>query len=132
MRAILCKELGPANTLVIDDIPSPEPGKGQVKVRVKAAGLNFPDTLIIEGKYQIKPELPFSPGGEMAGEVLAVGDGIRTDIQGALGEGIDALFITGGLARGETGTSGQPDPEKLAAYLDEAQLSARWSIGYLR
>ncbi len=64
--------------------------------------------------------------------VLAVGDGIRTDIQGALGEGIDALFITGGLARGETGTSGQPDPEKLAAYLDEAQLSARWSIGYLR
>ena len=45
---------------------------------------------------------------------------------------IDALFITGGLARGETGTSGQPDPEKLAAYLDEAQLSARWSIGYLR
>jgi NADPH:quinone reductase-like Zn-dependent oxidoreductase len=77
MRAILCKELGPANTLVIDDIPSPEPGKGQVKVRVKAAGLNFPDTLIIEGKYQIKPELPFSPGGEMAGEVLAVGDGVQ-------------------------------------------------------
>ena len=77
MRAILCKELGPANTLVIDDIPSPEPGKGQVKVRVKAAGLNFPDTLIIEGKYQIKPELPFSPGGEMAGEVLAVGEGVQ-------------------------------------------------------
>ena len=77
MRAILCKELGPANTLVIDDIPSPEPGKGQVKVRVKAAGLNFPDTLIIEGKYQIKPELPFSPGGEMAGEVIEVGDGVQ-------------------------------------------------------
>ena len=77
MRAILCKELGPANTLVIDDIPSPEPGKGQVKVRVKAAGLNFPDPLIIEGKYQIKPELPFSPGGEMAGEVLAVGEGVQ-------------------------------------------------------
>ncbi len=77
MRAILCKELGPANTLVIDDIPSPEPGRGQVKVRVKAAGLNFPDTLIIEGKYQIKPELPFSPGGEMAGEVLAVGEGVQ-------------------------------------------------------
>ncbi|MCK5887627.1 MAG: alcohol dehydrogenase catalytic domain-containing protein, partial [Alcanivorax sp.] len=77
MRAILCKELGPANTLVIDDIPSPEPGKGQVKVRVKAAGLNFPDTLIIEGKYQIKPELPFSPGGEMAGEVIAVGEGVQ-------------------------------------------------------
>ncbi len=67
------QELGPANTLVIEDIASPAPGKGEV--RVKAAGLNFPDTLIIEGKYQIKPELPFSPGGEMAGEVLEVGDG---------------------------------------------------------
>lgn len=77
MRAILCKELGPANTLVIEDIASPSPGKGEVKVRVKAAGLNFPDTLIIEGKYQIKPELPFSPGGEMAGEVLEVGDGVK-------------------------------------------------------
>ncbi|KZY35811.1 NADPH:quinone oxidoreductase [Alcanivorax sp. HI0044] len=77
MRAILCKELGPANTLVIEDIASPAPGKGEVKVRVKAAGLNFPDTLIIEGKYQIKPELPFSPGGEMAGEVLEVGDGVK-------------------------------------------------------
>ena len=77
MRAILCKELGPADKLVIDDIPSPEAGKGQVKVKVKAAGLNFPDTLIIEGKYQIKPELPFSPGGEMAGEVIAVGAGVQ-------------------------------------------------------
>ena len=74
MRAILCKEYGPAEKLVIEDIESPEPTGSQVKVKVKAAGLNFPDTLIIEGKYQIKPEMPFSPGGEMAGEVLAVGD----------------------------------------------------------
>ncbi|GGY75485.1 NADPH:quinone oxidoreductase family protein [Marinobacter zhanjiangensis] len=74
MRAILCKEYGPAEKLVIEDIECPEPTGGQVKVRVKAAGLNFPDTLIIEGKYQIKPEMPFSPGGEMAGEVIAVGD----------------------------------------------------------
>ncbi len=77
MRAILCKELGPADKLVIEDVASPEPGKGQVKIKVKAAGLNFPDTLIIEGKYQIKPELPFSPGGEMAGEVVAVGEGVK-------------------------------------------------------
>ena len=77
MRAILCKELGPADKLVMEDIASPEPGKGQVKIKVKAAGLNFPDTLIIEGKYQIKPALPFSPGGEMAGEVIAVGEGVK-------------------------------------------------------
>jgi len=74
MRAILCKEYGPAETLVIEDIPSPEVKGRGVKVRVKAAGLNFPDTLIIEGKYQLKPTMPFSPGGEMSGEVIEVGD----------------------------------------------------------
>lgn len=74
MRAILCKEYGPANTLVIEDVPSPEVKGRGVKVRVKAAGLNFPDTLIIEGKYQLKPSMPFSPGGEMSGEVMEVGE----------------------------------------------------------
>lgn len=74
MKAILCKEYGPADKLVIEDVPSPEAKGRGVKVRVKAAGLNFPDTLIIEGKYQLKPNMPFSPGGEMAGEVVAVGD----------------------------------------------------------
>jgi len=74
MRAILCKEFGPAEKLVIEDIESPAVKGSGVKIRVKAAGLNFPDTLIIEGKYQLKPTMPFSPGGEMAGEVLEVGD----------------------------------------------------------
>jgi NADPH:quinone reductase-like Zn-dependent oxidoreductase len=74
MRAILCKEYGPAETLVIEDVPSPEVKGRGVKVRVKAAGLNFPDTLIIEGKYQLKPAMPFSPGGEMSGEVIEVGE----------------------------------------------------------
>ncbi|WP_148863512.1 NADPH:quinone oxidoreductase family protein [Marinobacter fonticola] len=74
MRAILCKEYGPADTLVIEDVNSPDAKGSGVKVRVKAAGLNFPDTLIIEGKYQLKPSMPFSPGGEMAGEVLDVGE----------------------------------------------------------
>lgn len=74
MKAILCKEHGPAETLVIEEVPSPEAEGRGVKVRVKAAGLNFPDTLIIQGKYQLKPTMPFSPGGEMSGEVIAVGD----------------------------------------------------------
>jgi len=74
MKAILCKEYGPADKLVIEDVPSPEVKGRGVKVRVKAAGLNFPDTLIIENKYQFKPPLPFSPGGEMAGEVIEVGE----------------------------------------------------------
>lgn len=74
MRAILCKEYGPADKLVIEDIASPVAKGHGVKVRVKAAGLNFPDTLIIEGKYQLKPTMPFSPGGEMSGEVIEVGE----------------------------------------------------------
>lgn len=74
MKAILCKEYGPADTLVIEEVASPEVKGRGVKVRVKAAGLNFPDTLIIENKYQLKPNLPFSPGGEMAGEVIEVGE----------------------------------------------------------
>lgn len=74
MKAILCKAYGPADSLVIEDVPAPEPREREVKVKVRAAGLNFPDTLIIEGKYQLKPPLPFSPGSEMAGEVIAVGE----------------------------------------------------------
>ncbi|PAV25923.1 NADPH:quinone oxidoreductase [Tamilnaduibacter salinus] len=74
MRAILCQEYGPAEKLVIGDQPSPEARGRGVKIRVKAAGLNFPDTLIIKGEYQFKPPMPFSPGGEMAGEVTAVGE----------------------------------------------------------
>ena len=62
MKAVLCKVLGPPDKLVIEQVPSLRPGKGQVLVSVKAAGVNFPDTLIIQGKYQFKPEPPFSPG----------------------------------------------------------------------
>lgn len=67
-----------------------------------------------------------------AERVLAVGDGIRTDILGALGDNTDSLFITGGLAREETATTDQPDPEKLARYLEKAQIEATYSIGFLR
>jgi NADPH2:quinone reductase len=76
MRAVLCKELGPPDKLVVEDVPSLKPGKGQVVVSVKAAGVNFPDVLIIQGKYQFKPEPPFSPGGEVAGVIKEVGEGV--------------------------------------------------------
>ncbi|HEX5676538.1 MAG TPA: NADPH:quinone oxidoreductase family protein [Alcanivorax sp.] len=90
MRAILCKELGPADKLVIEDVPSPQVSGDGVKVKVKAAGLNFPDTLIIQGKYQIKPELPFSPGGEMAGEIIEVGPDVKN-----LKPGMRVMGLTG-------------------------------------
>jgi len=76
MRAVLCKRYGPPSDLVVEDVPSPKPGEGQVLVAVHAAGVNFPDTLIIQGKYQFKPDLPFSPGGEVAGVVRDIGPGV--------------------------------------------------------
>jgi NADPH2:quinone reductase len=76
MKAVLCKVLGPPDALVVEEVPSPHPGPGQVVVSVEAAGVNFPDTLIIEGKYQFKPPLPFSPGAEYAGAVKEVGAGV--------------------------------------------------------
>jgi len=73
MKALLCKAFGPAATLVLEDVDSPRPKGNEVLIEVQAAGVNFPDTLIIEGKYQFKPPFPFSPGGEVAGLVSAVG-----------------------------------------------------------
>ena len=74
MKAVLCKAFGPADTLVIEDTNSPEIKKNEVLLDVHAVGINFPDTLIIEGKYQFKPPFPFSPGGEASGIVSAVGE----------------------------------------------------------
>lgn len=74
MQAVLCKAFGPADTLVVEDISSPVIKKNEVLLDVHAAGINFPDTLIIEGKYQFKPPFPFSPGGEAAGVISAVGE----------------------------------------------------------
>jgi len=76
MKAVLCREWGPAETLVVEDVPAKDPGPGEVRVRVKAAGVNFPDVLIIQKKYQMQPALPFTPGSEAAGEVIAVGAGV--------------------------------------------------------
>lgn len=76
MKAVLCKAFGPAENLVVEEVDSPQIKKGEVLLDVHAAGVNFPDTLIIEGKYQFKPPFPFSPGGEAAGVVAAVGEKI--------------------------------------------------------
>ena len=90
MKAVLCRQHGLPDTLELAELPSPEPGPGQVLVTVKAAGVNFPDTLIIQNKYQFKPALPFSPGGEMAGTIKALG----ADVKGyAVGQ--DVIGFTG-------------------------------------
>jgi len=77
MRAVLCKELGPPESLTVEDIDDPVAGPGEVVVDMRAAGVNFPDVLIVQGKYQFKPDLPFSPGGELAGVISQVGEGVQ-------------------------------------------------------
>lgn len=95
MRAVLCKELGPPESLVVEEVPTPTLKPGQVLVQVGACGVNFPDTLIIQGKYQHKPELPFSPGGEVAGEVVELADDV-TNVK--KGDRVIALCGHGGFA----------------------------------
>lgn len=76
MRALMCRSYGPPEDLVVEDVADPVPGPGQLVVRVHAAAVNFPDVLVIAGKYQVKFPVPFSPGSELAGEVIAVGEGV--------------------------------------------------------
>jgi NADPH2:quinone reductase len=76
MKAILCKEYGPPEKLVLEEVPAEAATAGQLRIRVRAAGVNFPDVLIIKGEYQFKPTPPFSPGAEISGDVLEVGAGV--------------------------------------------------------
>lgn len=76
MRAMVMEAFGAPETGVLQDLPSPTPGPGEVIVRTRAAGVNYPDLLVVEGKYQHKPPLPFTPGKELAGEITSVGTGV--------------------------------------------------------
>ncbi|MGH3577543.1 MAG: alcohol dehydrogenase catalytic domain-containing protein, partial [Mycobacterium sp.] len=75
MRAVICRAYGPPEDLVVDDVADPTPGPGQLVVQVRAAAVNFPDVLLIAGKYQVRIPVPFIPGSEFAGEVVAAGAG---------------------------------------------------------
>ncbi|MDR0279748.1 MAG: NADPH:quinone oxidoreductase family protein [Paucimonas sp.] len=90
MKAVLCKAHGPARDLVLEDVASPTPKKNEILLDVHAASVNFPDTLIIEGKYQFQPPLPFSPGGEAAGVVAVAGENA-----GAFKVGDRVMALTG-------------------------------------
>ena len=95
MKALVCRAYGPVDSLVLDEVPDPEPHDGQVLVAVRACGVNFPDVLIVQGKYQFKPPPPFSPGGEVGGVVEAIGPGV-TDVR--VGDRVVAFGAFGGLA----------------------------------
>ncbi|TNF57443.1 MAG: NADPH:quinone oxidoreductase family protein [Burkholderiales bacterium] len=76
MKALICKTLGPPDRLTLEEMPDPAPREGEVLIAMMAAGVNFPDALMVQGKYQAKPPLPFVPGAELAGTVLATGPGV--------------------------------------------------------
>ena len=95
MRAVICSKFGPPENLKVQDIVDLKPKSGQVRIAIEACGVNFPDTLIIENKYQFKPELPFSPGGEVAGKIDALGQGV-TDFK--IGDPVMAMTLSGGFS----------------------------------
>mgnify|MGYP000947052857 FL=1 len=95
MKAIVCHELSGLAALRLEDVPEPRPRSGQVRVRVRACGINFADSLIARGQYQTQPEPPFSPGFEVAGDILDVGEGV-TDFRA--GDRVIAITPHGGYA----------------------------------
>ncbi len=95
MKAMICKELGGPEKLQLGELAQPEMLPGHIRIKVIACGINFPDTLIIQGKYQAKPELPFAPGAEVSGVVLEVAEGIK---HVASGDRVLAMAQYGGLA----------------------------------
>jgi NADPH2:quinone reductase len=95
MHAWLCETLEGYRSLRWQELPTPEPRPGEVRIAVQAASLNFPDLLIVEGKYQVKPPLPFVPGAEFAGRIDALGEGVT---QFKLGDAVAAIGLAGGFA----------------------------------
>ena len=95
MRRVVCHAFAPLDRLVVEESPDPEPGPGEVVVVIEAAGANFVDALLVQGLYQIKPPLPFTPGMEVAGVVGATGDGVT---RVAVGDRVLATSFSGGYA----------------------------------
>ncbi|KAF1707772.1 NADPH:quinone oxidoreductase family protein [Pseudoxanthomonas sacheonensis] len=96
MKAIVCESWGPPSSLQLRDLPSPIPGPAQVLVRTRVAAVNFPDALMVAGKYQFKPGLPFSPGGELSGEIIAVGSEVK---RLAVGNKVVGITLFGAYAQ---------------------------------
>ncbi len=112
MKAVLVKEFGPIEQLVVEEVPSPNAKKGQVVIQVKACGVNFPDILITQGLYQFKPPLPFSPGGEVAGIIKEVGEGVN---HLSVGQAVFTGVLFGGFAEEVAADANMvfPMPDKM-------------------
>ena len=124
MRALLCRAYGPLADLKVEDIDAAVPGPGQVAIRVEACGVNFLDALIVQGKYQARPPLPFSPGGEVVGTVAQVGEGVE---RFAPGDPVMGAAIWGGFA--EQAVFEQSHVVRVPPHADRVALAAS-SIAY--
>lgn len=139
MKAIVCREWGGPQKLVLEDVPTPQPGAGEVRLKVLAAGVNFPDALIIQKKYQLRPARPFIPGTEVCGLVDALGDGVtqvdlRQRVVAFVGLGGFAEYVCASAAKVVALPAGVTDEAAAAftltyatshhALFDRAQLKA--------
>ena len=95
MRAVICRAWGAVESLTVEDVAPPAPGRGQVLIEVKATGVNYADSIMVAGKYQTRPAFPFSPGLETAGVVAACGEGVTRFVPG---DRVMAILAYGGLA----------------------------------
>mgnify|MGYP001359097610 CR=1 FL=1 len=95
MKALICNEFGSTKNLKLEEVKSPEPGAGQVLIDVHAAGINFPDVLTVQGKYQFKPSLPFTPGIEVSGVIKKVGKDVKIR---KVGDEVISTLQTGAFA----------------------------------
>lgn len=118
MKALLCREFAGLEQLTVEELPSPTPGAGQVVVSVRFASVNYPDALMVQGKYQFKPRLPFVPGTELAGVVKATGDGVS---KVKVGQNVLVLPSLGAFAEEVLATEAQVTP--LADGVDLAAAS---------
>ncbi len=113
MKAVLCKSFGAPDQLTVEEVPSPPVKTGEVKIRVCACGVNFPDALMIQGLYQLKPPFPFSPGLEVAGDIIEVGSGVDAE---RVGQRVVATMMFGGFAEEVVvpQSSALPMPENMS------------------
>jgi NADPH2:quinone reductase len=117
MKAVICKEFAPYKNLTVQEVADPEAGPGQVVIDVKASGVNFPDILLVEGKYQMKPPLPFTPGGEVSGTISAVGEGVQGFKEG---DRVVAATLLDGFAEKVATAASQVAPIPDSMPFDEA------------
>ncbi len=129
MKALMCREFGDLSVLKMEDIATPDPGPGQVKIAMRACGVNFADSLVTAGKYQSQPSLPFTPGFEVAGDVTALGEGVTNF---SIGDRVMGMAGSGGYAEELVADVRQLSPlPDMMDYVSAASFAVTYGTSYL-